>query len=98
MIVKPSTREDCKLLYKLGCKDLEGNNYRVVMPEKFKCKNVCKTTPGGGFLGMGDSYFNTWSMYKNNKKKHLLFLFLDLVMGMMRDAVIKLYGIRFRVV
>ena len=69
MIVKPSTREDCKLLCKLGCKDLEGNNYRVVMPEKFKCKHVCKTTPGGGFLGMGDSYFNTWSMYQNNKKK-----------------------------
>jgi hypothetical protein len=62
MIVKPSTREDCKLLYKLGCKDLESNSYRLVMPEKFKCKHVWKTTPGGGFLGMGDSYFTPFNL------------------------------------
>ena len=62
MIVNPITREDCKLLYNLGCKDLESNSYRLVMPEKFKCKHVWKTTPGGGFLGMGDSYFTPFNL------------------------------------
>ena len=57
IIVNPSTHEDRKLLYKKGCKDLEGNKFRLVIPEKFICTHICKRTPGGGFMGMGDSYF-----------------------------------------
>jgi hypothetical protein len=68
IIVKPSNYDDLKILVKKGCKEIKGNKHRLLIPEKYTCTHICKTTPGGGFLGMGDSYFNTWTMHPKNKK------------------------------
>ena len=68
MIVNPITREDCKLLYNLGCKDLESNSYRLVMPEKFKCKHVCTPFHISNAEPEGSTHFDViWQLFLCNR-------------------------------